>query len=175
MKLLEQHLSGYESKVDAHKDDDFELLEAQSKIILNFGDGIESAPTMKPVEASPSGIDGMVFLDVPMEECLRRHSGRKVDPQTGTIYHMEDSPPPEDPKLRERLQDVKEGEGDVSEQKIRESSVRYDTCSEALKTWCSNFGQYTPNGTECAVKLNMVVDQTSASNSGMEEATMTQV
>jgi len=28
MKLLEHHLSGYESKVDALKDDDFELAEA---------------------------------------------------------------------------------------------------------------------------------------------------
>lgn len=175
MKLLEHHLSGYESKVDAHKDDDFELLEAQSKVILNFGDGTETPPTMKPTQASPSGIDGMVFLDVPEEECLRRHSGRKVDPQTGTIYHMDDNPPPEDPKVRDRLQDVQEGEGDVTEQKIRESSGRYDTCSGALKTWCSNFGQYKPNESECAVKLNMVVDQSSATNAGIEEAAMTQV
>jgi hypothetical protein len=140
MKLLEHHLSGYESKVDTHKDDDFELQEAQSKVILNFGDCSQATPAIRPAQASPSGLDGVLFLDVPLEECLRRHAGRKVDPQTGTIYHMDDNPPPEDPKLRERLQEIKEGEGDVTEQKIRESSGRYDVCAGALKTWSSNFG-----------------------------------
>lgn len=37
-------------------------------------------------------------------ECVRRFLGRKIDPQTQTIYHMEDSPPPaSDSKLLDRL------------------------------------------------------------------------
>jgi hypothetical protein len=46
----------------------------------------------------------MIFLDVPSEECFRRSQNRKIDPQTGTIYHLEDNPAPEgDNKLRDRL------------------------------------------------------------------------
>jgi len=45
-------------------------------------------------------------VEVEQEEILRRLSHRKIDPTTGTIYHMEDNPPPEgDPKLKDRLQD----------------------------------------------------------------------
>jgi hypothetical protein len=53
-----------------------------------------------------SATDGYLILDVPQEECLRRITGRKIDPTTGIIYHPEDNPPPEsDPKLKDRLQD----------------------------------------------------------------------
>jgi adenylate kinase len=49
-------------------------------------------------------MDGFVFIDVPSEECLRRIQNRKIDPQTGSIYHLEDNPPPEgDIKLKDRL------------------------------------------------------------------------
>jgi len=125
--------------------------------------------------ASNSGLDGVLFLDVPLEECLRRHGNRKVDPSTGTVYHMDDNPPPEDPKIRERLQDYKEGEGDVTESRIRESSSRYESSNRSLKIWTSNFGQYAPEGIECQVKLNMPVDQSQTTNSGVEEASMTHV
>lgn len=53
-----------------------------------------------------SATDGYIFIDVPSEECLRRVSNRKIDPTTGTVYHMEDNPPPEgDAKLKDRLQE----------------------------------------------------------------------
>jgi adenylate kinase len=57
------------------------------------------------VRASESGFDGVLFLQTPAEECIRRTQNRKTDPATGNIYHMDDSPPPEDPKLREKLVD----------------------------------------------------------------------
>lgn len=53
-----------------------------------------------------STTDGYLFLDVASEECQRRVTGRKIDPTTNIIYHMEDSPPPEgDAKLKDRLLD----------------------------------------------------------------------
>lgn len=44
-------------------------------------------------------------MEVSEEEVLRRSNNRKVDPQTNTVYHMEDNPPEEgkDTKLIERL------------------------------------------------------------------------
>lgn len=56
-------------------------------------------------EAQPSIFDLFVMLNTSKEECKRRASNRKIDPASGTVYHMEDSPPPEDPKLREKLTD----------------------------------------------------------------------
>ena len=51
-----------------------------------------------------SAFDGVLMVDVARDECLRRAKGRKVDPTNGTIYHIEDYPPPEnDIKLRDRL------------------------------------------------------------------------
>jgi len=51
-------------------------------------------------------VDAYLFMDVPANEALRRNQNRKIDPQTGTVYHMEDNPPPEnDAKLRDRLQE----------------------------------------------------------------------
>jgi adenylate kinase len=53
------------------------------------------------------------MVDVPREECLRRAKGRKIDPTTGNIYHVEDNPPPEgDIKLRDRLQEYNDTESD---------------------------------------------------------------
>ena len=51
-----------------------------------------------------SASDAIIFLDTSSEECIRRSQNRKIDPTTGTIYHMEDNPPPEnDNKLKDRL------------------------------------------------------------------------
>jgi adenylate kinase len=40
------------------------------------------------------GIDAVVFIDVPDEVVLERMTGRRTDPETGTIYHMTFNPPP---------------------------------------------------------------------------------
>lgn len=54
-----------------------------------------------------SGLDLVIELKVDEEECLRRAKGRKIDPQTEIVYHMQDNPPPTDVKgLLERLKDI---------------------------------------------------------------------
>lgn len=95
---------------------------------------------LQTVRAQESGLDGVVFLDVPTDECLRRFGNRKIDPSNGNIYHMEDNPPPEDPKVRERLQDYQEPEGGTTELKIKESSDRYEHSEKELKKWTELFG-----------------------------------
>jgi adenylate kinase len=40
------------------------------------------------------GIDAVVNIDVPAEAIVRRMSGRRTDPETGTVYHVEHNPPP---------------------------------------------------------------------------------
>jgi adenylate kinase len=42
------------------------------------------------------GIGAVVYIDVDDESIVRRMSGRRTDPQTGTVYHVEHNPPPAD-------------------------------------------------------------------------------
>lgn len=39
-------------------------------------------------------IDVVVYLEVDDEAIVRRMSGRRTDPETGTVYHVEHNPPP---------------------------------------------------------------------------------
>lgn len=39
-------------------------------------------------------IDAVVVIDVPSEVIVRRMSGRRTDPETGVVYHVEHNPPP---------------------------------------------------------------------------------
>lgn len=39
-------------------------------------------------------IDAVVYLEVDDDAIVRRMSGRRTDPETGTVYHVEHNPPP---------------------------------------------------------------------------------
>lgn len=39
-------------------------------------------------------IDAIVYIDVPDEVIVRRMSGRRTDPETGVVYHVEHNPAP---------------------------------------------------------------------------------
>ena len=41
-------------------------------------------------------IDAVVYIDVADEAIVRRMSGRRTDPETGVVYHVEHNPPPAD-------------------------------------------------------------------------------
>jgi adenylate kinase len=46
-------------------------------------------------------IDAVVFIDVPDEVVLERMTGRRMDPETGKIYHTTYNPPP--PEVADRV------------------------------------------------------------------------
>jgi len=55
----------------------------------------------------PSGLDLFLQVNVTIEEALRRVFGRRVDPETGVLYHLDDRVPPYDqPPLVERLMSI---------------------------------------------------------------------
>jgi adenylate kinase len=41
-------------------------------------------------------IEAVVYIDVDDDSIVRRMSGRRTDPETGTVYHVEHNPPPAD-------------------------------------------------------------------------------
>ncbi len=46
-------------------------------------------------------VDAVVLLEVPLEEIVRRLSGRRMCPKCGRNYHMDDDPPRDDEKCDE--------------------------------------------------------------------------
>lgn len=52
-------------------------------------------------------MDLVFSINLESEESSKRAKGRRLDPTTETIYHMEDDPPPSDVKgLVERLVEI---------------------------------------------------------------------
>lgn len=61
-----------------------------------------------------SGLDAVIVLGLADDMlALKRAVGRRVDPTTGKVYHLEFDPPPSnDPGLSARLQGVTDGSND---------------------------------------------------------------
>ncbi|NPA58240.1 MAG: adenylate kinase [Aquificae bacterium] len=53
-------------------------------------------------------LDGVVLFNVPDEEVVSRLSGRRVDPETGKVYHLTHNPPPEGVEVVQREDDREE-------------------------------------------------------------------
>lgn len=83
----------------------------------------------------------MISLIGSTSESIRRYEGRKVDPATGTIYHMDDNPPP--PNLAaDKLQDVVEEDGALphSAEAISLSFDQWETGFREFEKWMRQFG-----------------------------------
>jgi hypothetical protein len=101
-KLLENAFTGFQAITDLPKPVAQQNYEVWSK--FTDPDSTSAGSQAGVIEPQPSLFDGIFVMDASKEECARRAVGRKIDPQSGTIYHQEDSPPPEgDAKLLERL------------------------------------------------------------------------
>lgn len=90
LALLEKGLTGYEPVVDVKKKP------PQSRLVPPPGGADEPPPPPKP------GLDAVIRLDVAEDLVRKRALGRRVDPETGDIYHLELAPP-EDAETQARL------------------------------------------------------------------------
>lgn len=75
-KLLEESLTGYQSKLDLPKPETVEIRESWRKIVLDDLENVEAAAEHTAVQ---SGFDSYIFLETPDEECLRRTEGVNED------------------------------------------------------------------------------------------------
>ncbi len=53
-------------------------------------------------------LDVVILFDISDEEVIRRITGRRIDPKTGRVYHVEFNPPPEDVEVIQRDDDKEE-------------------------------------------------------------------
>jgi len=94
------------------------------------------------LQPQASFFDGIVMLGAGNDECMRRAQHRKIDPTNNSIYHMEDKPPAEDPKLTERLQDFFGDFANEEEmiQKIDHNHLQFGDNEEYIRRFYSEFG-----------------------------------
>lgn len=102
-KLLERFLTGFVPK-DERIVSVYEEKLAISSLIVQ-----PTATRIIPKKLKPSGLDCALYLRTSKEECLRRALGRKVDPITKVLFHLDDTIPPTDnAPLIERLESIRD-------------------------------------------------------------------
>ncbi|OIB59191.1 adenylate kinase [Natrialba sp. SSL1] len=80
-------------------------------------------------------LDVVLYLDVSEEELVHRLTGRRMDPETGEIYHVEYNPP-EDPEVEDRL----EQREDDTEETVRERLRVYRENTEPVVEYYDDQG-----------------------------------
>lgn len=98
----------------------------------------ESELSLDP-SAYVSGLDGLFFLSLASEsEAVHRAAGRRVDPETGRVFHAETCPPPTtEPGLLARLEGVPGPSNDAAAVAARVASFRAN--ANAVREWAARF------------------------------------
>ncbi|SDC05452.1 adenylate kinase [Natrinema hispanicum] len=74
------------------------LSQADGFVLDGYPRNLEQAEELEGM----TDLDLALYLEVGEEELVHRLTGRRMDPETGDIYHVEYNPP-EDPEVEERL------------------------------------------------------------------------
>lgn len=94
-----------------------------------------------PFELFPGGVDLHFRLDVGNDEIIRRAVGRRLDPQTALVYHLEDSPPPSKKQLiYERLVPIDDLA--FSQGSLTDRLHAFDVCQLEIEPFLGHFGPY---------------------------------
>ncbi|MFC4542309.1 adenylate kinase [Halosolutus amylolyticus] len=87
------------------------LSQADGFVLDGYPRNLEQAEELDDM----TDLDVVLYLDVSEEELVHRLTGRRMDPETGDIYHVEYNPP-EDPEVEARL----EQRDDDTEETVKE-------------------------------------------------------
>lgn len=132
--LLEEALSGYKPPSDP--------VPGPPVLAASQGDRVPSrlAPPPTPPPRTgplPSALDLVLRLDVAPATAAARALGRRRDPVTGLLYHVETNQPDSDTPFKERLLPLEEDK-DV-EARLAEGYAQYDDRVQELETWFLDF------------------------------------
>jgi adenylate kinase len=68
---------------------------AEGAIFDGFPRNVAQAESLDAILAEDGrALDAVVALEVPAESIVRRMAGRRTDPETGAVYHLDNNPPP---------------------------------------------------------------------------------
>jgi len=111
-----------------------------SKSDASNGVLFDGFPRTIPQAEALSGItevSAVISIEVPDEDIVNRIVGRRMDPETGEIFHVSFKPPP--PELENRLVQRK----DDNEETVRMRLSAYHDQTKPLGDWYSNMGILT--------------------------------
>jgi adenylate kinase len=70
---------------------------AEGAIFDGFPRNVAQAESLQSImDDAGKSLDAVVALEVPAESIVKRMGGRRTDPETGAVYHLENNPPPAD-------------------------------------------------------------------------------
>jgi len=104
-----------------------DVAEKEDYILDGFPRTVEQAESINDL-----AIDLVIYLDVPEDIVIERLSLRRMDPETGKIYHLKFIPPPED--IKNRLVQRKDDQEEV----IKDRFKVYHQETEPLIEYYSN-------------------------------------
>ncbi|ELY94979.1 adenylate kinase [Natrialba hulunbeirensis JCM 10989] len=107
------------------------LSQADGFVLDGYPRNLEQAEELEGM----TDLDVVLYLDVSEEELVHRLTGRRMDPETGEIYHVEYNPP-EDPEIEERL----EQREDDTEETVRERLRVYRENTEPVVEYYDDQG-----------------------------------
>jgi adenylate kinase len=68
---------------------------ANGAICDGFPRNVSQAKSLEAILTEDGeAIDAVIALEVPAEAIVKRMAGRRTDPETGAVYHLESNPPP---------------------------------------------------------------------------------
>ncbi|ADD03859.1 adenylate kinase [Natrialba magadii ATCC 43099] len=107
------------------------LSQADGFVLDGYPRNLEQAEELEDM----TDLDVVLYLDVSEEELVHRLTGRRMDPETGEIYHVEYNPP-EDPEVEDRL----EQREDDTEETVRERLRVYRENTEPVVEYYDDQG-----------------------------------
>ncbi|GFR40940.1 hypothetical protein Agub_g1600 [Astrephomene gubernaculifera] len=118
-------------------------LDAEQQLIDSASTIAPPPPNALPQVGRPlvSGMDAVVVCSLTDPEvALKRALGRRLDPTTGRVYHLEFDPPPaNDPGLSARLREVADASNDA--QQIQHRLAAHSELASALDDWLRRFSR----------------------------------
>ena len=88
--------------------------------------------------ADITNVSAVISIEVPDEDIIERIVGRRMDPQTGEIFHITFRPPPSE--ISHRLIQRK----DDTEETVRQRLASYHKQTKPLGDWYQNLGLLIP-------------------------------
>ena len=88
--------------------------------------------------ADITNVSAVISIEVPDEDIIERIVGRRMDPQTGEIFHITFRPPPSE--ISHRLIQRK----DDTEETVRQRLSSYHKQTKPLGDWYQNLGLLIP-------------------------------
>tara|TARA_B100000586_G_scaffold258610_1_gene223287 strand:+ start:1507 stop:2025 length:519 start_codon:yes stop_codon:yes gene_type:complete len=101
-------------------------------------DGFPRTVPQAEALASITDVSAVISIEVPDGDIVGRIVGRRMDPETGDIYHISFKPPP--PEIEDRLIQRK----DDTEETVRNRLDAYHEQTEPLGLWYGSRGLLTP-------------------------------